>query len=195
MKPTAARRPALDYCRRFVATSPDAWRRFVAIYAPLVYGWCRRDGVQAGDAGDVVQDVFTKVFTAIGGFRHDQPSGTLRGWLRVICRNCLYDRFRRDRGLPPAAGGTDAQLLLANLAEVEDESTVYTERRGVVHRALELVRGEFETKTWQAFWLVAVEEISTAEAAERLGMKSGAVRQAKYMVLRRLRDELGADAI
>lgn len=164
------------------------------LYAPLVYGWCRRAGVGATDAGDVTQDVFAKVFTAIENFRHDRPGDTLRGWLRVICRNKLHDHFRGRADGPSAIGGTDAKQRLAEIAAGdEDESTVVTERQALARRAAEMVRQEFEPRTWQAFWMTAVEHRSAVEAAEQLGMTAGAVRQAKYMVLRRLREELAGE--
>jgi RNA polymerase sigma-70 factor (ECF subfamily) len=61
----------------------------------------------------------------------------------------------------------------------------------VVHRALRLIREEIEDRTWQAFWLTSVEQQPTASVAQQLGMTPGSVRQAKYKVLRRLRQELG----
>ena len=56
---------------------------------------------------------------------------------------------------------------------------------------VDLFRAEFDERTWQAFWLTAVEKHPGSEAAELLGMSPGAVRQAKYKVLRRLRQALG----
>ena len=63
--------------------------------------------------------------------------------------------------------------------------------RGLFGRALELIRGEFEERTWQAFWLTAVEDRAAGDVALELGMSPGAVRVAKSRVLRRLREELG----
>ena len=62
--------------------------------------------------------------------------------------------------------------------------------RGLFERALELIRGEFEERTWHAFWLTAVEDHPTGEVALELVMTPGAVRVAKSRVLRRLREEL-----
>jgi RNA polymerase sigma-70 factor (ECF subfamily) len=168
-----------------------AWRRFVAIYGPMVYGWCRSSGLESADAGDVMQEVFANVFMAIETFRHDRPGDSLRGWLRVICRNKLHDHFRRRAASPQAQGGSEAAMRLAGFPEADvDEPTVRSERFALVRRAAELVREQFEARTWQAFWLVTVEQRSAADVAAQLGMTSGAVRQAKYMVLRKLREEL-----
>ena len=60
-----------------------------------------------------------------------------------------------------------------------------------MHRALELIRAEFEERTWQAFWRSAVEQQSTAEIAADLRLSPASVRQAKSRVLRRLRAILG----
>ncbi len=77
--------------------------------------------------------------------------------------------------------------------EEEDPSTIISQRKALVRRAAELVRNEFEARTWQAFWLVTVEDRSTDDVAVQLGISTGAVRQAKYIVLRRLRDELSGE--
>jgi RNA polymerase sigma-70 factor (ECF subfamily) len=61
----------------------------------------------------------------------------------------------------------------------------------LLRRGLELIRGEFEPRTWQAFWLTAVEGRSPKDVAHELGMSDGAVRVAKSRVLHRLRTELG----
>ncbi|MEZ6127738.1 MAG: hypothetical protein R3C59_03590 [Planctomycetaceae bacterium] len=48
---------------------------------------------------------------------------------------------------------------------------------------------EFEQKTWQAFWLTAVEGQPANDVAADLNMTHGGVRQAKYKTLKRLRLE------
>ena len=39
----------------------EAWRQFVELYAPLVYGFARRRGLQDCDAADLTQDVLQAV--------------------------------------------------------------------------------------------------------------------------------------
>ena len=55
---------------------------------------------------------------------------------------------------------------------------------------MELVRTEFEDKTWRAFWRATIDGQQAADIAEELQMTPKAVRQAKYRVLRRLRLEM-----
>jgi RNA polymerase sigma-70 factor (ECF subfamily) len=57
-------------------------------------------------------------------------------------------------------------------------------------RAMELVRGDFEEQTWQAFWRAAVEGDTLADVAADLGISVWAVYKARARVLSRLRQEL-----
>jgi RNA polymerase sigma-70 factor (ECF subfamily) len=172
---------------------PQAWQRLVAIYSPLVYTWCRRHSLAAHDAADILQEVFRAVHRQIGSFRRERPDDTFRGWLWTITRNKVRDHFRAQQHRPQATGGTDAQLRFADLP---DQEPVLSEATGVsaagsspYHAALELVRTEFEDRTWQAFWRAAIDEQPTDQIAADLGMSVNAVRLAKSRVLRRLRTE------
>jgi RNA polymerase sigma-70 factor (ECF subfamily) len=59
-----------------------------------------------------------------------------------------------------------------------------------------IMRGDFEERTWHAFWETAVEKRQAGDVAQTLGISLGAVYMAKSRVLRRLREELdGLDLI
>ncbi|MBM4073980.1 MAG: sigma-70 family RNA polymerase sigma factor [Planctomycetes bacterium] len=176
------------------ADDAAAWDRLVGLYAPLVLHWCRCRGLQEPDVADVFQEVFLAVATHIGGFRKRQPGDTFRGWLRTITSNKVLDHFRRRQRHPGGVGGSEAldrlTLLPAPLSIDEGSIAEVQAERGLFHRALELVRGEFEPHTWQAFWKTAVEGRMANDVAADLGMSAGAVRVAKSRVLHRLREEL-----
>ncbi len=59
-----------------------------------------------------------------------------------------------------------------------------------MHRAIGLIRAEFEETTWRAFWRATVDEQKAADIADELQMSCAALRQAKCRVLRRLKQEL-----
>jgi RNA polymerase sigma-70 factor (ECF subfamily) len=59
----------------------------------------------------------------------------------------------------------------------------------VYHQALDLLRREFEERTWQAFWRVAISDQAADDVAVELGITINAVYLAKSRVLRRLREE------
>jgi RNA polymerase sigma-70 factor (ECF subfamily) len=189
---TATSRSLLE---RVKADDRAAWDRLVHLYAPLVFRWCRRWNLPDQEAADILQDVFQAVATHVASFRKESQGDTFRGWLRTIARNKVRDHFRKLGREPGGAGGTDAQIRFAMLPAArppqEDDSSEARASRGVVGRALELIRDEFEERTWRAFWLTAVEDRVPKEVGIELGMSPGAVRVAKSRVLRRLREELG----
>ncbi len=188
---TGTSRSLLDRIR---ANESEAWDRLVALYAPLVFYWCRSAGLQEEDRADVFQEVFQAVAGHIDGFRRDHAGDTFRGWLRTIARNKIHDHFRRCGREPTGAGGSDAQTRMSQVPApmpLEEEDAERVAERRLFDRALESIRDEFEERTWQAFWLTAVDGGSAKDVATELGMSSGAVRVAKSRVLQRLREELG----
>jgi RNA polymerase sigma-70 factor (ECF subfamily) len=189
---TATSRPLLDRVR---ADDPAAWNTLVDLYGPLVFTWCRRWDLPEQEIADVFQDVFQAVSSHIATFRKDNEGDTFRGWLRTITQNKVRDHFRKVGREPGGAGGTEAQLRFAGLPEdpSRDDDSVHDDvvERGLIRRVLELIRNEFEDRTWQAFWLTTVDGRAATDVAAEIGMTSGAVRVAKSRVLRRLRDELG----
>ena len=169
-----------------------AWRRLLDLYVPLVFSWCRRAGLQSEDCADIMQEVFRSVLGGIAGFRYVSPTDTFRGWLRTITRNKIRDHFRHRAAEPIGTGGTSAHQRSREIPELEPAiSPTAGPVVGLIHRGADLIRAEFDERTWQAFWLTAVENHAGSETAELLGMSPGAVRQAKYKVLRRLRQALG----
>jgi RNA polymerase sigma-70 factor (ECF subfamily) len=167
-----------------------AWRRLVDLFTPLVGHWCRRAGVPDSAVADVTQDVFQAVWAGLTGYRKDD--GPFRSWVRGITRYKIADHFRVAAKAPISVGGSDGQTLLGQVPDPETVSFEEVNESAVLsRRGLELLQGEFEVRTWQAFWRTAVDGRSAAETAAELGMTTGAVRVAKSRVLRRLREELG----
>jgi RNA polymerase sigma-70 factor (ECF subfamily) len=190
--PSDATSPSL--LLRVRANEAGAWERLVDLYAPLVYHWCRRQHLPPEDVADVFQEVFRSVAEHIGGFRRERPGDTFRGWLRTITHNKVCDHLRRRAGQPQAVGGTDAQLRLLEIPAPDVEAEDAEEGNLVarqLRRTLETIRGEFEERTWRAFWEVQMEGRGTDEVGAELGMSPATVRKAKFRVLRRLREELG----
>lgn len=186
---------------------PQAWARLVRLYSPWVAQWCRRCGVQEHDVVDVLQEVFSAVARNLARFRQDRPGDTFRGWLATIARNKVHDYFRRRANEPTACGGTEAARRMGQICDPASEESPFDlggsendglnaasrtwELSGLVARALEAIRGEFQERTWKAFLGVVVDGRPTTEVAEELGMSAGAVRVAKSRVLTRVRAELG----
>jgi RNA polymerase sigma-70 factor (ECF subfamily) len=190
MKPMD-RATSLTLLERIRDRDQEAWRRLVHIYGPLVAHWCAAKGIRGPDVEDVQQEVFRAVAGSLGNFRRDRAGDTFRGWLRGITRNKIVDLFRRQQSQPVAQGGTDSHRHLEQIPEAELPEDSEEELGGLYRRALELVRSEFEDRTWTAFWRAAVEGHDVAVIAADLGVTPAAVRKAKSRVLHRLRQEIG----
>jgi RNA polymerase sigma-70 factor (ECF subfamily) len=179
---------------RLRAGQAGAWERLVRLYGQTVYVWCRGAGVSEADAADVSQEVFAAVARHIADFRRERPGDSFRGWLWTITRNKVRDHWRRQADEVQAAGGTTAQQVMNQVPEdglPDTEAGAEGEAGGLYRRALELIRSEFEERTWRAFLMVTVEGRLPADAAAALGTTPGAVYIAKSRVLKRLREEFG----
>jgi RNA polymerase sigma-70 factor, ECF subfamily len=186
---------SLSLLQRIRNGDASGWRRVVDLYTPLVSYWCRRWGVDGADAEDVIQEVFKAAAQSIGAFRRENAGDTFRGWLRVIARHRVLAFWRERDRQPEAPGGSEALRRLESIAEPAASEPIDAEEADqfsdLVRRALSLLRGEFEPRTWDAFWHVTVDGRPTADVGADLGMSANAVRMAKSRVMRRLREELG----
>jgi RNA polymerase sigma-70 factor (ECF subfamily) len=175
------------------AAAPDWWPRFDRLYRPVVRSWVLNAGLQPIDAEDLIQQVWLDVHRGIASFRRE--GGSFSAWLATITRRRVSDFYRRQGRQGEAVGGSDFLSVLGNVPAPTDHSSLSLPPSDIpsphLRRAMNSVRGEFEQKTWRAFWLVVVEEKTTDEAARQLDMTSGAVRVAKSKVLKRLRQEVG----
>lgn len=185
---------------RAKACDPAAWQKISDVYSPLVYQWCRHAGLQSNDAADVAQEVFRSVSGAIGTFRKERPTDSFRGWLWTITKNKMRDLIRQRGDQPVAKGGTAAYLNLQQLPdeapEDSDEVSSLNVGASLGRRAMAIMQGDFEERTWQAFWETTIEKRPAGEVAQTLGISPAAVYMAKSRILRRLRDEFaGLDLI
>ena len=187
---------SLTLLARLRAGEQQAWQRLVQLYGPFIHFWCTQFGVYGADAEDVLQEVLQAVAVGLPNFHKAQTGDTFRGWLRGITRNKLLDHRRRKVRQPPAPGGTEALIHLGQVSDPMPDETEDPQEQVTMlyHRALALVRVEFEERTWNAFWRAAVDGHPVEIIAIELGVSSAAIRKAKSRVLRRLREEVG-DAI
>lgn len=175
---------------RLKLRDPHAWQRLDHLYGPVIYSWCRRAGLSADDAADTLQEVFRVLARRMADFRRDRPGDTFRGWLWTITRNKIRDHYRSAKDQAQGVGGSTNQRHTLELPETppDDDDDGGS---ALLHRALDLLRGEFEDRTWQAFWRTTIDEHYPEDVAADLGMTVNAVYKAKSRVLARLRRELG----
>jgi RNA polymerase sigma factor (sigma-70 family) len=169
----------------------QAWREFVEVYGPVVYGFARKRGLQAADAGDLTQEVLRAIAAVAGRLHYDPQKGWFRSWLYTVARNKLHDFLLARRRQCQGSGDSKVQLLLEEQPAQQEEALWDEEyQQQLFAWAADRVRQRFENTTWQAFWQVAVEGQNPKRAAATLGLTLAAVYMAKSRVLTALRKEI-----
>ena len=138
------------------------------------------------DAADLVQDVFALLVKKMPEFCY-QPGGSFRAWLRTVTLNKLRDWRRKN-----ASNGAIPLDALPELA-ADDPAEQFWEteyQRHLLRGAMDLIRPEFEPRTWAACSAFVFGGMSAAAVAAEHGMTENAVYIAKCRVVRRVREEL-----
>jgi RNA polymerase sigma-70 factor (ECF subfamily) len=186
---------------RAAAGDDQAFETLVRRYQARVFRLAGRLTSET-EAPDVLQDAFLQVHRHLPSFRGDSRFST---WLYRIATNAglMHRRARARRPAEPldaflptfdAAGahcGTPAQLRVVSEAdELIDRRVLADKARAGLARLPELYR--------EAFVLRDLEEMSTADVAEVLGIEPAAVRQrvhrARLMLRGYLQDVIGAQS-
>jgi RNA polymerase sigma-70 factor (ECF subfamily) len=174
--------------------APDdqsAWGEFVDRYGRQIHAWCLRWGLQEADAQDVTQTVLLQLAVKLRSFTYD-PAKRFRGWLKTLTHHAWSD-FLRARGREAAGSGDTGVHHLLDTVEARDDLTRRLEEtfdRELLDQATARVRERVEKRTWEAYQLTAVDGLSGAEAAARLGMRVGTVFKAKSKVHKMLKETL-----
>ncbi len=154
-----------------------------------MYGWARGFRLQNDDSADVMQEVFQVVHRALPRYRPEE-NGTFRGWLWIITLNKTRDLIRARDRRPQVPGGEAIQRRLLEVPDLLEEEfcpDLVKSQGQLLKQAANLIREDFDPKSWTCFERLVIEGQSPFDVALDLQMSAGAVRQAKYRVLRHLR--------
>lgn len=86
-------------------------------YSPALFGVVSKILKEDGDAEDVLQDAFVKIWKKINTF--DESKGTIFTWMLNIARNTAIDKYRKLK----REGKVDIQTLDYSVDEVENGSS------------------------------------------------------------------------
>ena len=189
-----ARTAAGDRAARdqLLARHRDRLRRMVAVRLD------RRLAARV-DPSDVVQEALADAARRLDDYLRDRPMAYYP-WLRRLAADRLDKAHRRHTAgrrsvgreepppLPAESALELADRLLADNTDPAD-AAVRRERRAEVRTAL----GRLAAVDREVLALRFLERLSTAEAADVLGLSPGAVRLRVMRALDRLRDRLGED--
>lgn len=174
--------------RRMGEGDAVAWDEFWAKYVGYLRGWCQQWKVPPEDAEDLIQDTFVQVLNRIPDFRR-RGAGSFRAWMKTLAvriwsKACI--RAKRQRNIAALEGLRRSTLSLDSLESGLDRLI----RDELLSTSMRIVKQKVEPMTWDAFRLVVLEGLSSAEASERLGISIESVYNARFRVQRKISDEL-----
>jgi len=149
---------------RCLAGDESAWEDLVKIHTRRVYGICYRFTGSEGEAQDLTQEVFLRVFRSIGSFRAGEGSFVV--WLTRLTRNLLIDHYRRSR-MDRASDSIEDQLAVLGVS-----STPSTRPDGILagREASELLQHALQKLSPELRETVILRDIEELEYKEIAGI-------------------------
>jgi RNA polymerase sigma-70 factor, ECF subfamily len=157
---------------------PAAFETLVRTYMPMMLRVARRFLKAEDDARDAVQDAFVNAFRSIGKF---ESNARLSTWLHRIVVNASLMRLRTQRRHPEEdiedylpRFGEDGHMVQPAQSWTETAETIVqrTELAGIVRAKIDELPDPYR----EVLLLRDIEELSTEEAAQALGVTANAVK-------------------
>ena len=104
------------------AADVAAWEEFVQVYSPVVRRIAIRQGFQAADADNIVQEVMLSVARSVTAWLERTDRGSFRTWLLRVARNRAFDLIHARATRTLATDGLEAEQVLGELSARSDLS-------------------------------------------------------------------------
>ena len=170
----------------------SAWTRFVEVYAPVIYRFARKYGLQDSDAADVTQEVLQAIAVSAEGFVYDRERGKFRSWLFTVVRHRLSNFLRagtnRQEVTSPFEG--DGNVVVDGEDDPWPKLWDQEHNDHLYKLAAKQVRASVTAQTWEAFWKTTIEQLPAQQVAKELNLSVGAVYVAKSRIIAKLRHEV-----
>jgi RNA polymerase sigma-70 factor (ECF subfamily) len=167
-----------------------AFATIVERYTPGLFSLARRYGNTTEQAEEAVQDIFVKIYQALGRF---QISRRLGPWVYKIALNhlrSLYRRRNRKRRLSLVRMDETALVNLADTKEADPAETLLRrEGEALVREAL----GGLRRIQREVFVLRVLEGLSVGEVAATLGIPEGTVKTHTHRARKHLMEVIAGD--
>jgi RNA polymerase sigma-70 factor, ECF subfamily len=174
--------------RAVLAGDMDAYGGLVRAHSAAVFRVALRITGNEADAEEIVQEAFLRGYQRLESFQHRSAFGT---WIYRIAVNCALNRI----GQP----SIEAEFRLGEESDPE-EKTVQVAGRGAdpeqsllsreIGAAQEMAMQRLTPTEKTAFVLRHLEDRSTSEIAEVLGIAPNTAKQAVFRAVQKLRREL-----
>lgn len=116
----------------------EAWASVLAEHGPDLYRFLRRLVVQASEADELYQELWSQALESVDGY--DERRGSLRTWLFGIARNRTAIYWRKRRSLRP--GSSSAPEPLDERELLPREALEQLERKQIVEACLLLLTAD-----------------------------------------------------
>lgn len=176
-----------ELVRNALAGDERAFRKILEGHYTLIYSVVRGVAGQRGETDDIVQEVFIKIFRALGDFRGDSRLST---WIYRIARNEALNAI--DKRRPQVIPIEDCEEFPAG-----DESPEASYRRRIGRERLERFMERLDEKQRVAIELRYIGDKSYEEIADIMDIPLGTVKTYIYrakLSLKRMMTGAGAKA-
>ncbi|MEZ5355021.1 MAG: RNA polymerase sigma factor [Bryobacteraceae bacterium] len=151
----------------------SAWEDLVRTHTRRVYAICLRFTGSEGEAQDITQEVFLRVFQTIRSFRAGEGSFVV--WLSRLTRNLLIDNYRRSK-LQRASDSIDDQLPMIEARPMAGTSTDGMLAKREANEVLRSALTRLSPELREAVILRDLEELEYREIAGVLQIPEGTVK-------------------
>ena len=181
-QPCTADDPKVDALK---AGSEHAFRCLFEQEKERLQHFVRKIVDDADEAENIVQETFAEAYRQIGDFREEAKVST---WLFSIARHLAYGHLRKSKRHNYKEHDTIEFLQAAqgDATTVTQEAVERSERKHIVHDALQELPEHYR----RVVQLRDLEEQSTTETAEQLGLTEVNVRVRLHRARKKLREHL-----
>ena len=186
---------------------PDAFDRFVDRYGDRIYGFGMHvcgEREDARDIGrilnklrgmDIAQDTLLQAFRSL---KELKDAGALRTWLYRVASNACLMKRRKSKFAPARelsleelmpAGPDAASIEIPDTSAMPDQAAERAETQRVVQEAIRELPANYRI----VLILRDIEQLSTRETAEALGIAETAVKMRLHRARLRVRNRLAGD--
>ena len=154
------------------------------LFSAKMYGVCLRYAKDTGDAEDILQEGFLRVFTKINQFEF---KGSFEGWMRRIMVNTALEKFRKQDRLTPVE-----EMKIYESTEYVEE-TISSITAGDLMRIIQ----ELPPRYRMVFNLFAIEGYSHQEISEMMNISEGTSKsnlsRARVILQKSVEENFGSD--
>jgi len=178
----------VELIARIARGDREAFSRFYDAFAPLAFGVIRRILPQAGDAEEVLQEVFWEIWRLAP--RYEPARGTPAAWVLMRARSRAIDRLRSLRTRDEVGVEAIDTVATPTRPSAASDPATHVPDRELVRGAL----GTLQPPQREVVELAFFGGLSHTEIAARLKQPLGTVKTRMRAALRRMREALDTTA-